>query len=107
VQVGVGVGEGAITRLIVEVAEAVIFVPASALYPVAVKYRPSLDKVINPWPLAAPPASAKPTRAVKLNRADECNLFFAKVLNWRIFPSVLTARVSRPAVQCQFYLLSL
>jgi len=46
----------------VEEAEAVIFaVPTSALYPVAVKYRPSLEKVINPSPVAAPPANAKPT----------------------------------------------
>jgi hypothetical protein len=67
----------------VEETEVAMFtVPTSAPCPIAVKYRPSLDKVINPSPVAAPPASAKPTRAVKLNRADKCNLFFAKILIW-------------------------
>jgi hypothetical protein len=76
-------GEGAITRLILEEAEVVIFaIPKPASYPVAVKYHPSLDKVINPSPVAVPLANAKPTRAVKLNPADKCNLFFAKVLIW-------------------------
>jgi hypothetical protein len=63
----------------VEEAEAVIFaVPTSALYPIAVKYRPPLDKVINPSPVAVPLANAKPTRAVKLCRADEYNLFLPR-----------------------------
>jgi hypothetical protein len=67
----------------VEEAKVVMFAfPTSALYSFAVKYRPSLDKVINPSPVAAPYASAKPTRAIKLNRADKCNLFFAKILIW-------------------------
>ena len=80
VQVGVGVGGGAITRLMVEEAEAVIFaVPTSVSYPVAVKYRPSLDKVINPSPVAVPLASASPTRAIKLSGADERNPFPAEV----------------------------